>query len=176
MTRALLVLVAGLIAACGGNEELPEVDAEESLAIQGPFEDGDAIPETYTCDGEDVSPRLAWEAFEGADEYALIMSDPDAPGGTFVHWVVFGLPADQTALDEGAQIAEANTGTNSSDTTGYSGPCPPEGDGPHRYEFTVYALVGAPNDLEPGTSAVDLLDAIDDSVRASGTLTGTYGR
>jgi Raf kinase inhibitor-like YbhB/YbcL family protein len=174
VTRAgLSAMVASLvllIAACDGDEEIPEIEAEATFGVEGPFEDGDSIPERFTCDGEDVSPQLSWEQVEGAEEYALVMSDPDAPGGTFVHWVVFGLPAEPTSLEEDATVPEENTGTQ------YRGPCPPEDDDPHRYEFTVYALSGAPADIEPGTGAADLLGAIEGSVIASGTLTGTYGR
>jgi Raf kinase inhibitor-like YbhB/YbcL family protein len=173
LAGASLVL---LIAACGGDEEIPEIEAESSLAVEGPFEDGDSIPEKFTCDGEDVSPPLSWEPFEGAEEYALVVSDPDAPGGRFVHWVVFGLPAERTKLEEDAPVPKKNTGTSSFDTNEYRGPCPPEDDDPHRYEFTVYALAGAPADIEPGTGAAELLAAMEASVIASGTLTGTYGR
>ena len=180
MTRAgLSAAVASLvllIAACGGDEEIPEIEAENSLAVEGPFEDGDSIPEKFTCDGEDVSPPLSWEPFEGAEEYTLVVSDPDAPGGRFVHWVVFGLSTERTELEEDAPVPEENRGTTSFDTDEYRGPCPPEGDDPHRYEFTVHALAGAPGDTEPGVGAAELLDAIGDSVIATGTLTGTYGR
>jgi Raf kinase inhibitor-like YbhB/YbcL family protein len=105
-----------------------------------------------------------------------VVSDPDAPGGRFVHWVVFGLPAERTKLEEDAPVPKKNTGTSSFDTNEYRGPCPPEDDDPHRYEFTVYALTGAPADIEPGTGAAELLAAMEASVIASGTLTGTYGR
>jgi Raf kinase inhibitor-like YbhB/YbcL family protein len=169
-------LVAVFVAACGGDEELPDLDAGDEFTVEGPFENGDSVPQRFTCEGEDVSPALSWEAVEGADEYALVMSDPDAPGGTFVHWVVFGLSSERTELEEDAPVPEENRGTTSFDTDEYRGPCPPEGDDPHRYEFTVHALAGAPGDTEPGVGAAELLDAIGDSVIATGTLTGTYGR
>jgi Raf kinase inhibitor-like YbhB/YbcL family protein len=158
-----------------GGEELPDVERGSEFAVSGPFDDGGAIPEKYTCDGDDVSPALEWELVPEVREYALVMTDPDAPGGTFVHWVVWGLRGG--GLPEGELPADAEQGTNSFGNGGYGGPCPPEGDDAHRYEFTVYALRGNPTtDLSSESEAADLLDAINCCIEASGTLTGTYAR
>jgi Raf kinase inhibitor-like YbhB/YbcL family protein len=174
---ATLLLLA-LIVACdsGEGDALPEVDGGEQLTVDGPFEDGDPIPAKFTCDGDEVSPALEWTVVPEVREYALIMSDPDAPGGTFVHWVVWGLPAGGR-LEEGELPADALEGTNDTGEMGYAGPCPPEGDDPHRYELTVYGL-GSPatSELEPGAAATELLEAIECCIEASGTLTGTYAR
>jgi Raf kinase inhibitor-like YbhB/YbcL family protein len=172
-----LVLVAGL-GACdsGSTEKLPELDATRKLSVTGPFKDGDRIPEKYTCDGAGVAPALEWTVVPEVREYALIVSDPDAPGGTFVHWVVWGLPP-TGHLAEGRLPEGAAEGAASSGDRGYVGPCPPEGDEPHRYEWTVYALrLGTTVQLKPGAKASELLEALKCCVAAIGTLTGTYAR
>lgn len=109
------------------------------------FEPGGRIPEKYTCDGADVSPQLSWSGMpEGTESFTLIMDDPDAPGGTFTHWVVYNLPPSTTELDEGIafdKIVEkgASQSKNSANSIGYMGPCPPPGK-PHHYHFKLYAL------------------------------------
>lgn len=139
------------------------------------FFDGETVPQQYTCDGADVSPPLDVSGIPSdAAELALIMEDPDAPGGTFVHWVLWGVDGAVTSLPEGGVPDGAVHGSTSFGGNHYGGPCPPPGD-PHRYIFTVYALSEAPN-LEPGASADELRAAIDGSVLAEGSLTGMYGR
>ena len=109
------------------------------------FQDGETIPEKYTCVGEDVSPPLMWEDVpEGTRSFALVMEDPDAPGGTFVHWVIFNIPGDAAGLPEGVEPLEklengAVQGANDFRRLGYGGPCPPPGK-PHRYYFILWAL------------------------------------
>jgi hypothetical protein len=140
------------------------------------FGDGDAIPRRYTCDGDDRSPPLTWsDVPEGTRELALLVEDPDAPGGTFVHWVAWGLPADLGGLDEGTVPQGTGQGVNGFGRTGWGGPCPPRGHGPHRYVFTLFALSKALT-LDEGASAQRLRGAMDDAVLAQGSLTGTYGR
>ena len=103
------------------------------------FAEGADIPVRYTCDGDDISPRLTWSGVpDGARSLALVMDDPDAPRGTFTHWVVYDLPSDLTELAEGS--TQGVQGRNSFGRTGYGGPCPPPRDDPHRYRFTLYAL------------------------------------
>lgn len=103
------------------------------------FADGAEIPTRYTCDGDDISPRLTWsDVPDGARSLALVLHDPDAPRGSFTHWVVSDLPADLTELAEGS--TQGTQGRNSFGRTGYGGPCPPARDQPHRYRFTLYAL------------------------------------
>lgn len=143
------------------------------------FSDGGPIPSKYTCDGTDVSPPLEWEAVpDGAKSIALICDDPDAPMGTFVHWVIYGLPAETTRLQEAVPTDRtlpngAAQGTSDFGRIGYGGPCPPSGT--HRYFFRLYAL-DAEVDLEPGATKQQLLRAIGEHVLAQGQLMGTYRR
>jgi Raf kinase inhibitor-like YbhB/YbcL family protein len=139
------------------------------------FEDGGEIPREQTCDGEDAAPQLDWSGVpSGVVELALTCEDPDAPGGTFVHWVAWGIdPADGRLPPEGN--AGIRNGRNGFGRDGYGGPCPPPGDGPHHYEFTLYALDGSVG-LEPGATIDDLRSAIDGHIRANATLMGIYQR
>jgi hypothetical protein len=138
------------------------------------------IPAKYTCDGANVSPPLAWKGVPaGAKTLALISDDPDAPGGTWVHWVIYnissaigevpeGVKATATVLDGAAQ------GTNDFRKTGYGGPCPPRG-AAHRYFFKLYALDTA-LPLGPGATKQAVLGAMDGHVLAQAELMGTYKR
>lgn len=138
------------------------------------FADGADIPVRYTCDGDDLSPPLSWtEVPNGTRSLALVMDDPDAPRGTFTHWVLYDLPDDLRELGEG--VVPGTEGRNSFGRTGYGGPCPPPGDAPHRYRFTLYALDIPTVALENGTRE-DLETKIDAHVLASTTLTGQYAR
>src|SRR3989304_2756237 len=113
------------------------------------FTDGSPIPARHTCDGPDVSPMLKWSgAPAGTKSFALICDDPDAPAGTWVHWVIYGIPPDTTDLPEGVPPDEtlpdgSRQGKNDFGRIGYGGPCPPPGK-PHRYYFKIYALDTAP--------------------------------
>jgi hypothetical protein len=106
------------------------------------FKNEDFIPEKYTCDGMDVSPPLEWDPVPNAKSYALIVEDPDAPGGTFIHWVMYNITT--THLPEGVKKSVKTEygiqGTNDFGRTGYGGPCPPKTHPAHRYYFRVYAL------------------------------------
>lgn len=137
------------------------------------FATGEAIPARYTCDGEDAVPPLAWSgAPAGTRAFALIMDDPDAPGGTWVHWVLFNLPATATALPESE--ASGVEGRTNSGAGGYGGPCPPPGKA-HRYFFKLYALDG-PLALRRGATKADVERAMEAHVLASAQLMGTYAR
>lgn len=175
----LAPVLAVAIAACGGGEtvEGPAPPAPDEIALTSPaFEAGAAIPREFTCEGEEVSPPLAWSGVPGeAGSLALLMEDPDAPGGTFVHWTLFGLPPEIEALEAGRVPAGAREGENSFGDAGYGGPCPPEGDEPHRYVFLLYALK-APLGLEAGAKPGDVRTAIEREAIASGQLTGRFGR
>lgn len=148
------------------------------------FADGGTIPARHACDGADASPELSWSgAPEGTAALALIMEDPDAPPGTWVHWVLYDLPAGTTGLAEGLSKAErppcggahgACWGVREFTRTGYHGPCPPPGR-PHRYIFTLYAL-SAPTGLPPGRTKDEALRAMKGRVLAKASLTGLYGR
>jgi Raf kinase inhibitor-like YbhB/YbcL family protein len=138
------------------------------------FEDGSGIPREHTCDGEGTAPELRWSGVPSrVVELALTCEDPDAPGGTFVHWVAWGIdPAGGVLLPDGGA---GTLGQNGFGKLGYGGPCPPPGHGPHHYEFTLYAL-DASVDLEPGATIDDLRSAIDGHVRVTATLMGVYER
>ncbi|MBW1972013.1 MAG: YbhB/YbcL family Raf kinase inhibitor-like protein [Deltaproteobacteria bacterium] len=143
------------------------------------FEDGGMIPKKYTCDGEDISPPLRWSSFiEGTKTFAIICDDPDAPMGTWVHWVIFNIPATVNELPENIPPKEvlemkAKQGTNDFRKIGYGGPCPPGGT--HRYYFKIYALDTKIN-LDPGITKSQLLKAIKDHILAEGQLMGRYSR
>lgn len=143
------------------------------------FTDGGTIPKKYTCDGADVSPPLAWDNVpEGTKSFALICDDPDAPMGTWVHWVLFNLPADTRNLPEAVPPDKelsngARQGTNDFRKIGYGGPCPPSGT--HRYYFKLYAL-DTLLDLPAGASKAQLLKAMEGHVLAEGQLMGRYSR
>ncbi|SRR6266542_2364955 len=137
------------------------------------FADGAAVPARHTCDGDDISPRLTWSgAPDRTRSLALVMDDPDAPRGTFTHWVVYDLPSDLTELDEGS--TQGTQGRNSFGRTGYGGPCPPPG-GPHRYRFTLYALDVPTLALANGTRE-ELERKIDTHVLGTAQLMGRYQR
>ena len=143
------------------------------------FEDGGLIPAKYTCDGADVSPPLQWNKVpEGTKSIALICDDPDAPMGTWVHWVIFGLPADIRELAEDVPPDKtlpngARQGTSDFGRIGYGGPCPPSGT--HRYFFKIYAL-DAELDLPAGARKRDLLKAVEGHILGQGDLVGKYKR
>jgi Raf kinase inhibitor-like YbhB/YbcL family protein len=181
MRRALLALPAlGLaLAACGGGERAsgPPPSAPDRIELtSSAFADGGTIPERFSCDGDQVSPPLAWRGVPGdARELALLVDDPDAPGGTFVHWVLFKVPAALHALEAGELPDGARQGENSRGDAGYAGPCPPEGDEPHHYEFTLYAL-SSPLDLPDGAAADEVRDAVGEAAIARGQIVGRFGR
>lgn len=144
------------------------------------FAEGQPIPDKYTCAGEDVSPPLTWSgAPAGAKSFTLITDDPDAPMGTWVHWVIFNLPPTATSLVEntppsGELPDGSKQGANDFGKIGYGGPCPPPGR-PHRYFFKIYALDATLN-LKSGATKKELLRAMEGHVLAQGQLMGTYQR
>jgi Raf kinase inhibitor-like YbhB/YbcL family protein len=143
------------------------------------FEDGGMIPVQFTCEGKDISPPLTWENVpDGTQSIALICDDPDAPMGTWVHWVLFNLPADIRGLTENIPPDDilqngARHGKNDFRNLGYGGPCPPGGT--HRYYFKIYALDRV-IDLSAGTTKPRLLKEMDGHVLAEGQLMGRYKR
>lgn len=159
-------------------EEEPIVDWKLTSTA---FASGERIPAQYTADGQDVSPPLKWtEPPPGTVELVLICDDPDAPVGTWNHWIVYDLSAEVTevreALPTDATVAEPalKQGVNSFGNTGYGGPSPPPGK-PHRYQFTLYAL-REPTDLPAGTSKQQVLAALEGKVLAKTMLEGIYSR
>jgi len=144
------------------------------------FNEGQPIPAKYTCDGTNVSPPLKWSgAPPAAKSLALICDDPDAPVGTWVHWVLYDLQPAISELGEGVPPLNplpngAHQGVNDFRKIGYGGPCPPPGK-PHRYFFKIYAL-DQPLQLKPGATKKELLAAMEGHVLAEGQLIGTYQR
>lgn len=144
------------------------------------FGEGDTIPKKHTCEGEDVSPQLSWTGVPSeAKSLVMICDDPDAPVGTWVHWVLFGIAPDVAELPEGIPDGEsalggAMHGRNDFGNLGYGGPCPPPGPA-HRYYFKLYAIANEPV-LNPGATKAEVLAAIEGHVLAEGQLMGRYGR
>lgn len=143
------------------------------------FKNDGLIPAKYTCDGEDISPPLRWEGVPaGAKSIAIICDDPDAPMGTFVHWVLFNLPADTKELAENIPADKtipngAKQGTSDFGRIGYGGPCPPSGT--HRYFFKIYAL-DKEVDLPAGVNKRQLVKAMEGHILGEGQLIGKYKR
>jgi Raf kinase inhibitor-like YbhB/YbcL family protein len=181
MRTAVGVLAVSFLAvACsdGGGQPLtlPSAPATLSLSTDA-FSNGGALPPRFTCDGLGVSPRLAWSESKPASEFVLLVTDPDAPGGSFVHWVVYGIPSNADSIGEGQGPAGATQGENDFGRAGYGAPCPPPGDEPHGYVFTMYALSSERTQGVPaGADAEGVLDAIRCCVQEQGSITGTYER
>lgn len=144
------------------------------------FSEGGTIAKKFTCDGPDVSPALTWkDAPATAQSYALIMDDPDAPVGTWVHWVLYNLPPSTKELPEGVEKTEqlsngALQGRNDFRKIGYGGPCPPPGK-PHRYYFKLYAL-DRKLELKAGASKAEVETAMKGHIVGRAQLMGQYGR
>jgi Raf kinase inhibitor-like YbhB/YbcL family protein len=138
------------------------------------FDDGEPIPEKHTADGEGSSPQLRWGSVpEGTRTLALIVHDPDAPSGDFVHWVAWNIDPEPGELGEEAPAP--GEGTHGFGGKGWTGPSPPEGHGPHRYFFDLYAL-DTELDLEPGAAREQLEEAVEGHVVGRAQLVGTYER
>ncbi len=166
-------------AATATEEEDPPIVEFDFKLTSSAYLQGDPIPASYSCDGENTSPRLTWtNPPEGTQSFALIFDDPDAPGGTWVHWVLFNLPSEARSLPADlppdATLANgAVHGSNSWKSIGYGGPCPPSGE--HRYFMKLYALDSA-LDLEAGATKEQLLEAMENHIVAETELMGTYSR
>lgn len=143
------------------------------------FRQGDAIPARFTCDADDISPPLAWRAVpEATQSFALVCDDPDAPMGTWVHWVYYDIPAGTSSLPAGVPVmadpdSGGTQGRNDFGQLGYGGPCPPGGT--HRYFFRLYA-VDCVLSLDPGATRQDLQNTLEGHVLAEAELMGTYRR
>lgn len=186
MRRRLVALtvLSIVLAGCGGDggqdgdaSAAPSVTgAVEQLEVtSSAFEDGGSIPVEHTCDGPDTLPPLSWSAPPSeAASIAVVVEDPDAPGGTFTHLAVAGLAPAAGGLG-GELPADVTVGANGFGQAGWGGPCPPPDDGPHTYRFRVVALSADPG-LESGFSPGNLADAAEGTVVAEGTLTGTFDR
>lgn len=157
---------------------------EDTVSLQlisDAFVNGQSIPAKYACAGRNVSPPLTWnDPPAGTQSFALIMDDPDAPAGTWVHWVLFNIPAASRGLQEDLPVTGKNidpnaiyVGKNSSGNIGYDGPCPPSGT--HRYYFKLYALDTLIS-LLPGASKEQVLSEMEGHILAQGELMGTFSQ
>ena len=191
--RMILILSLCLlhVVACGSRQQSVEPAATPQPSTTAPaapqkseikltstaFKEGEAIPRGYTCDGANVSPPLEWTGIpKTAKTIALIADDPDAPSGTFVHWVLYNLPAEGLGLIENTPQTETlngggTQGKNGFEKVGYGGPCPPSGT--HRYFFKLYAL-DAELSLKPGASKDDVETAMQGHIVGQAELMGTY--
>lgn len=173
----LLVFVPAICEAQANNGGAKGMDFQISSTA---FSAGSTIPQKFTCDGEDVSPVLAWNgAPPNTKAFALIVDDPDAPAGTWNHWLVWNIPASMHEFVEGASKSDAigehaHEGTNDFRKSGYNGPCPPPGK-PHRYYFKLFAI-DTPLSLQAGATRDELDSAMKSHVIAQAELMGRYGR
>jgi Raf kinase inhibitor-like YbhB/YbcL family protein len=147
-----------------------------AFALRSPaFQDGAPLPRRHTCEGEDVSPALEWTAPPAETRsLALVVEDPDAPGGTFTHWLAWGIEPEARGLVEGQR--PPLQGRNDFRQSGWRGPCPPPGHGPHRYVFRLVALDATLEDLAPGAATRDVDEAVSGHVLAAAELVGTFQR
>lgn len=180
--RGVSVIVLVLTLGLGESVRAQVVSKEEAMHFEltsTAFPDGQTIPSRYTCEGEDISPELSWGLPpSGTKAFALISDDPDAPRGTWVHWVVYNIPSSVRQLSEAfPKDAELPDGTRQGMTDfgriGYGGPCPPSGI--HRYFFKLYALERT-LPLPPGVTAKELEESMYGHVLAEAKLLGTYRR
>jgi Raf kinase inhibitor-like YbhB/YbcL family protein len=183
-----------LLTACGAPNMTSEPVSTETGASSEPvegampfkltstaFSQGEPIPARYSCDGEDISPPLLWDdPPEGTQSFAIIMDDPDAPNGTWDHWILFNIPPDRRELPENAPLEAKNQdtdaiflGNNSWGRADYGGPCPPSGT--HRYFFKLYAL-NTTLGLLSGANKGELLKGMEGYILAETELMGTYTR
>jgi len=171
----------GSLTGLAGCAPHPADNASASLELNSPdFIAESMIPKQFTCDGPDLSPALAWKAPPARTEsFALIVDDPDAPIGTWVHWVIFDLPANLRFLPQNLPKSEQSAdgsrqGSNDFEKIGYNGPCPPSGK-PHRYFFKLYALDAKLN-LKPGVTKKDVERAMQGRIVGRGEYVGRYSR
>jgi len=179
-TLYLLLLLTLLFVYPGLDESRAQMKGVKKMEIKSvAFKHGARIPSKHTCDGMDVSPPLEWaNAPAGTKNFALICDDPDAPMGTWVHWVIYDIPASTMNLPEKVPpLKELNNGAKQgmSDfrTIGYGGPCPPSGE--HRYFFKLYALDG-PTGLKPGAAKSQLVESMKGHILGEAELMGKYKR
>jgi Raf kinase inhibitor-like YbhB/YbcL family protein len=181
----VILVTCTLVQIIGISPNLPAItiapaDAEPTAVLSSPdFKNGDTIPLRYTCSGDNKSPALKWASIPGgARSLALIADDPDAPMGTFVHWVLYNIPPSTNGLPEGvstsASVTNAEQGVNGRGSVGYTGPCPPPGK-PHHYHFRLYAL-DQKMDLRPGATAEQVQAAMNGHVLAKTELVGVFER
>jgi hypothetical protein len=164
-----------------GRQATPTAETEEAdmttpmRITSSAFQEGETIPTRYTCDGDDDSPDLQWSNVPASTQsFAMIMDDPDAPGTTWTHWVLFDISPEARGIEE--EGSAGMVGSNNAKKVGYSGPCPPSGHGPHRYFFTLYALDIPSLNLSEGAAREEVQAAMEDHVLAEAQVMGRYER
>jgi Raf kinase inhibitor-like YbhB/YbcL family protein len=182
--KASVCIIAILLSACvWAHGEGKEAAMERFTISSSSFRNDQPIPVKYSRDGGDISPALNWEGVKaGTKSFALICDDPDAPGGTWIHWVIYGIAGNSTGLPENIAKTETVTslggvkqGVNSYGSIGYGGPQPPRGHGVHHYHFQLYALDAEPN-LAPRVTRQQLDAAMKGHIIAEADLVGTFER
>ena len=182
-TISMILLVA--LAGCGarepttnqstGGRPVDNATLTKVALTSSAFQDGQPIPAQYGCDGANQSPPLSWgEPPHGTRSFALVVDDPDAPGGTFRHWATYDIPAATRSI--AARQAIGAQAVNDFGKTGYGGPCPPTGHGPHHYHFKLFALPADKLDVGPDAKAGDVETAAEKQAIAQGGLVATYER
>jgi len=173
-----LAVVLLVTAAVGASATTVPASAKPRFRVTSPaFAERSSVPDGFTCTGANASLPLRWtKPPKGTEELALVMDDPDAGVGTFVHWVAWGIDPSTRRLQEEVVPAGVVEGANGTERPGYFGPCPPPGDGPHRYRITLYALDAAPEVTAGTATAADLRAAIKEHVLARDRTVGTYER
>ena len=194
MKTSIFVTVI-MLSACMWTRGEEEDETVAHLTLSSPsFQNGQPIPAKYSCKGENASPALNWEGVPaGTKSFALICDDPDAPGGSWVHWVIYGIPANTVSLPENIQKRDAveapgsmsgrgdangpgaKQGVNDFGKVGYGGPCPPRGRGAHHYDFQLYAL-DAELKLAPRATRKQLKAAMKGHIIGEAELSGSYQR
>lgn len=181
ISRSLVIALLGLVVlSCGPSPDVAIPESAQTMQFESAaFDPNGMIPPIYTCDGDDISPPLSWDTPPAETQsLALIVDDPDAPLGTFVHWVVYNMSPDQRGLPEAVPPDETLSkggfqGKNDFRNIGYGGPCPPSGT--HRYFFKLYAL-DAQLDVPPGATKADVMNALNGHILAYTELVGQYSR
>ena len=142
------------------------------------FSEGSIIPKLHTCEGADLSPALEWSGDPAETRsFALIVDDPDAPAGTWNHWLLYDIPPAVHSLAQGYKPGQGGvSGTNDFGKPGYGGPCPPRGHGPHRYFFKLYGVRDASLGLKPGVKRAELERALKGKALAEAQYMGLYER
>jgi Raf kinase inhibitor-like YbhB/YbcL family protein len=180
-TLLALVTALALLAGCAedGERDLlgPGEREPTGMKVTSPaFEADKPVPERFSCEGDNVPPPLRWdEPPRGTSELAVVVEDPDAPRGIFVHWIVVGIKPDTTGMEPDRLPEGARVLPGSSDNAAYVGPCPPDGGGTHRYFFEIYALRRQP-DIRDGMGPVEKVRAIRKAASAGDWLVGTFTR
>jgi Raf kinase inhibitor-like YbhB/YbcL family protein len=166
-----------ILSACNSNRVAPASEREVDMSIQilsTAFKEGETIPRIYTCDDQNISPPLSWTGVpQGSLSLALIIEDPDAPSGTFDHWILFNLPPDLSSLSQDSRDV-GTEGKNGFGQVGYGGPCPPRGSN-HRYYIKLYAL-DTDVVLNAGATKAQVIKAMQGHIIAQGQMMAHYGR